>query len=153
MTVETALRDAFTYNPETGDLFASSGNPAGCLTRAGYRQVSYKGEKILAHRLAFLLVTGEWPCALVDHINGIRSDNRWCNLRAASRAENQWNRKLSRDSLSGVKGVSSNASKWRARLLVRGRLRHLGTYSSPEEAGEVVRLVRDMLHGNFARHG
>ncbi|QDK32697.1 HNH endonuclease signature motif containing protein [Sphingomonas sp. IC081] len=57
----------------------------------GYTEIRIGGVNYYAHRLANLTMTGEWPSAQMDHINGLRSDNRWANLRAASPSENTRN--------------------------------------------------------------
>ena len=80
---------------------------------------------------------GVEPELEMDHINGNPTDNRLCNLRLATRAQNLVNTKARKNS-SGIKGVSWYAAgkKWRAQIKVNGKTHYLGAYSSKEEAAE-----------------
>lgn len=83
------------YNPTTGmfkRLF-NHGRFRICksLDSRGYLRIKIDGKEYRAHRLAWLFVNGEFPLGNLDHINGIKTDNRFCNLRIASVAENSWN--------------------------------------------------------------
>lgn len=111
------------YNPETGDLTwkvsrrkCRAGAVVGTRTPEGYVATGLGGRAQMAHRVAWMLMTGEMPPARVDHINGNRSDNRWCNLRAASDHENAWN-SLRSANATGV---------WRRYGRIHGRIRHMG---------------------------
>src|SRR6185312_6411116 len=90
-------REAFEYNPKTGELIwklrrnkagrvngREFGLVAGHIFGNGYRYVGIDGGTYLAHRLIWFIVTGKWPKSLIDHINGVKSDNRWRNLRPAN---------------------------------------------------------------------
>jgi hypothetical protein len=84
------------YDPETGDFLwrksrsrvARAGDIAGSEDGQGYVVIMVNQRHYQAHRLAFLFMTGKWPVGVIDHINTIRNDNRWCNLRELSRLEN-----------------------------------------------------------------
>jgi hypothetical protein len=89
--------------------------------------------------LAFLFLLGRWPADEVDHINLIRSDNRWSNLREATSAENQ------------IKGISKARGKWRAQIEIDGRGIYLGTFSSPKKAHAAYCHAAAKYHGRFAR--
>ncbi|HFV7245353.1 TPA: HNH endonuclease signature motif containing protein [Escherichia coli] len=98
----------------------------------GYRQVALrldgKQYQLKAHRVAWILAHGAIPHGKqIDHINGIRDDNRLCNLRLVTQRENDQNRRKAR-------GYSWNkgCSKWEAYIRVDGVLRHLGLF--PTEA-------------------
>jgi len=98
------------YNQETG-VVTSDGKIIGCLaggSRPGgeYLRVKFCGKQVYVHRLAFFLMTGEWPKSHVDHINGIKTDNRWCNLRLATMSQNKANEGIRESNSSGWKGVS-----------------------------------------------
>jgi len=81
-----------------------AGETAGSVHKyLGYIEITVKGRKYYAHRLAHLAVTGEWPAQTMDHINGYRADNRWVNLRPATVAQNQRNKPG--NGSSGIKNV------------------------------------------------
>lgn len=92
-----------------------------------------------------------WP--LVDHINLDGLDNRRANLRQASHAENMWNRRRLSNNTSGFKGVRWHKvhGKWEARIRTDGRRRHLGSWSTAEEAAHAYDAAARELHGEFAR--
>lgn len=156
------LKTRLRYNPETGH-FSWLGVPpkrtsktghAGSIAPNGYVRISVNGKGYLAHRLAVAFATGSWPPEHTDHINGIKDDNRLCNLRIASFSQNGCNRKRRRDSKSGVKGVSwcCQTRKWKACIQVNGSERTLGRYSTIDEAASVYAHHARMLHGEFARY-
>jgi hypothetical protein len=155
------VRNALLYDQETGVftwLVATSnrvrvGNVAGCVSRDGYRYVGIGGRQYPEHRLAWLCVTGEWPRDWVDHVNGIKTDNRWSNLRGATRAQNRRNSRRRRSGKSGYKGVSwhRSARKWQARIAVNHEEIFLGHFSSPEAAHNAYCKAAIQYHGEFAR--
>lgn len=80
------------YDPDTGHFFSLTDAELRILRHnRGYVVVSLCGVQFLAHRLAWLLMTREWPPEHTDHINRDRSDNRWVNLRLASISQNNAN--------------------------------------------------------------
>lgn len=93
------------------------------------------------------------PQGQVDHINGIRWDNRRCNLRLASDTQNKWNKAKRRDNTSGFKGVTwhTQSGRWRAEIAANGiRLRRSG-FPTPEAAHRQYAEWSKQLHGEFAR--
>ena len=118
------LRDRLHYNPTTG-IFTwkktpkhgsvKAGDCAGNVNK-GYLRIDVNGRSILAHRIAWYFVTGEWPTQDIDHINRNRSDNRFENLRHVSRSANAFNGKLNKLNSSGLKGISfdKSADRWKA---------------------------------------
>lgn len=115
----------------------------------GYREITVDGKLYYAQRLAWLYMTGEWPHGLVDHRDTDKDNNRWLNLRAADHVTNGQNRRGPQaNSTTGVLGVSSNGSGFRARLGVRGREVHLGTFRTVAEA-QAVRIAAKPQHHAF----
>ena len=95
------------------------------------------------HRIIALAKAGDF----VDHANGNRLDNRVCNLRLCTHAENMRNRKLNANSTSGVKGVYQDGNKWRAEAKYKKKKYHLGAFLTLEEARE-ARLAFDRSTGD-----
>jgi len=102
------------------------------------------GRRYLAHRLAWLYATGDWPVGEIDHINQDRRDNRLANLRPVERIHNSWNRGIQRNNKSGHLGVfwCSQKSKWQATIMERRKTRHLGYFSDAAEAGDAYLLAK-----------
>lgn len=143
------------YNQKTGLLTwkkkrycAQAGAEAGWLETNGYRRLSIDGVKYWAHRVCWLLSTGELPENDIDHINGVRSDNRRKNLRSCTRAENHQNNTKRSTNTSGYLGVSFRKSddKWRAQITVNGKKRCVGLHDTPEEAYESYLRAKSKLH-------
>lgn len=145
----------FTWNPKTGESRHSkwwntrfSGRVAGSINRRGYVSIGISIGRVYyqiqAHRLAMLLVTGVPPIGEVDHINGVRSDNRGVNLRDGSNAVNQKNAGLRRDSTSGITGVywRKDRQQWQASIFIGGRLTHLGYFTDKLVAAKTARDAR-----------
>jgi hypothetical protein len=107
----------------------------------------------LAHRLAWAFVNGEFPKSDIDHVNGIKTDNRIENLRLATRSENQCNRGKHANNKSGFKGVNWNQSvkKWAARCMVNGKRTHIGYFDDVALAAAAYQQVAVSLHGRFFR--
>lgn len=176
----TLLRQLLDYNPETGKLVwrerlpvhftdgaysavrcckswnrVNAGNQAFThIMGIGYAQGSVNGRLLLAHRVIWAIVTGEWPQGDIDHINGNRSDNRWANLREVSHAINLRNASGKSNNTSGATGVSYRADrgKWRARVMVDGRERSLGSFDSLD-AAVAARAAAMGSDGFTKRHG
>lgn len=109
------------YNPETG-IISTKNHPHGNNIRAdGYIRYRVDGIDILAHRLAFLCMTGKLPTSEVDHKNGIRHDNRWCNLRDVDHTTNMQNCKKYSNNTSGHVGVTyhTQSGKYMAQIEFR----------------------------------
>jgi hypothetical protein len=118
----------------------------------GYRKITIQGRDYAAHQLAWLYMTGKWCSALVDHRDGDRSNNRWDNLRRATPSQNSANRRRHRNNKCGFKGVTRAVSgRWCASIHKNGRSRHLGTFSTPEEAHAAYMAAARRLFGEYAR--
>lgn len=156
------LRELLNYDPATG-LFrwrvtrcngkVKAGTVAGAVNNNGYVTIGIDGKTRSAHRLAFLYMEGAMPPAEVDHINGDRADNRWCNLRHATRSQNQANIGAHRTNKTGVKGVSlsRNGNRFTAAIQTEGKQYHLGTFDTIEEAAAAYERAANDLHSSFAR--
>lgn len=155
---QAELKEHLHYNPDTGVFTKLSTNePVGSLNNLkGYSAIRIKllGNKYLAHRLAYIYMTGTAP-KVIDHINGKPTDNRWCNLRAVTINQNQYNSKRRCDNTSGYKGVNwhSGKGKWVARLSFKGKRISVGSYITAEEANIALEAKRKELHGQFANNG
>ena len=95
------------------------------------------GNGYQAHRLAWSLHYQEMPSQDIDHINGIKTDNRICNLRLVTVRQNQYNQRKPRiDNKSGYLGVTVYKDKWMASIKINSKTKHLGYFSTPQEANE-----------------
>jgi hypothetical protein len=130
------------------------GQLAGYIHSTGYRLIRVYGYQYKAHRLMFLYHYGYMP-KFVDHINGVKNDNRIENLRPATKAQNCQNASRRLGNTSGVKGVSKmpRLEIWRARLQANGKKYEIGGFKTKELATEFIELLRDLAHGDFANHG
>lgn len=126
---------------------------AGTVAKRGYVHIQYNRKIYKAHRLVYFMHTGELPVA-VDHINGVLTDNRIENLRAATSVENQRNAKLRADSTSKVKNVCwhKRSQKWTVQLSVNRKIKHFGAFKDLELATLVAIEAREKYHKEFARH-
>lgn len=117
----------------------------------GYLSGSIDAKRCLAHRVMWALVHVAWP-AEIDHINGIRTDNRISNLREATRSQNRCN-SLSPRNTSGYKGVwfHKQYGKWEASINMNKVRRRLGYFDTPEEASAAYVEAAKKYHGEFAR--
>lgn len=154
--LQTLLR----YDPATGlftRLIAPGkrsdlvGTVAGSINQ-GYILINVDSRRYKAHRLAFFYMTGEWPKALVDHRNRMKSDNRWVNLRGATKAQNEQSKGASVANTSGAKGVywNKHARKWQAYIKTDGKARYLGLFASFDNAAAVRKAEEQRLFGEFA---
>ena len=102
-----------------------------------------QGKTYREHRVVFLYMTGEWPALQVDHINQIKDDNRWCNLRNVSPAINCQNRPLYKNSTSGHTGVywDKNINKWKVLCRANGKHVYGGLFENKEDAGELASFI------------
>ncbi len=126
------LKSILSYDKESGIFsWIKSGKIAGSVNSVGYVLIKILGRSYKAHRLAFLYMTNEWPLEIVDHINRIRNDNRWGNLRSSSILSNYENRN---NNVSGQVGVywDKNRSKWHARSQRSGKSIHIGYFEKDE---------------------
>lgn len=136
---QTLVQHHLKYNPETGKFIWLRGRRAGYLAGSegtnGYIKIQLLGVHCLAHRLAWLYMYGKFPDNFIDHINGVKADNRIVNLRDATASENRQNqRKGNIGTKSGLLGVYPSGRRWMALIHVDHQHRYLGTYDTREEA-------------------
>lgn len=151
------VREQLDYDPETGKFTRKvpgtkpiSEKPNG----SGYLRIRIDGVSYKAHRIAWLHYYGRWPSDCIDHINGVRTDNRIANLRDVPHRGNQRNQKVRRDSQTGYKGVSRHPynGRYTARIKdANGQQRHIGIFDTAEEAAEAYRKEHIAEFGPDAR--
>jgi hypothetical protein len=155
------LSELFSWDIEKGQLIwlvtrgsSIKGTRAGTISNCGYFITSIKGQRYLIHRIIWMLGSGSDPRGLqVDHINGNRLDNRFCNLRAAERLDNNKNVKAHDDNKSGHLGITEHKPGiWRARIMKNGKNMHLGLFPSIEQAVEARRKAELEYHGEFSSY-
>lgn len=154
------LKELLIYDPETG-IFTRristggylAGAIAGGMAKNGYIYLSIDSVKYLAQRVVFFYMTGAWPLPQADHKNGNRADNRWGNLRVATRSQNASNGKRHRDNSSGFKGVyfHKQSGLWNAQIMFGGIRSSLGYFPSAAQAHAAYVTVSAAQHREFAR--
>lgn len=138
------LKEDLEYNPDTG-LFRwlRYVSPTCKLDwfegkdKFGYRCIGYKKKTYRAHRLAWLLMTGDWPKSDIDHIDQNKSNNKWINLRDAGRTINQYNKKKNPDKYTsqypGVR-LHKPSGKYTATIRYKNKSYYLGYFSCEKDA-------------------
>lgn len=154
------LRQAYLYDVNTGELryrgntfTGKAGDIATYPQNHGYLILNIGKKPYLAHRVIFMYMEGYWP-AQIDHINHIRTDNRWSNLRDVKHRDNQLNCSVSKNSTVGVNGVSIHkpTGKYRTYITVNSKQKHLGLYASVDEAIH-ARDLANQQYGFHVNHG
>ena len=164
MLTPERLREVLHYCEETGrwtwrvppNWRFQIGDEAGSINHSGYRKIRIDGRFYLSSRLAFLFMRGSWPKHEIDHKNRDRSDDSWDNLREATRAQNNWNQGVRKDSFSGFKGVSIRRHRgvavcWRVQIQTIGNMRRTDCYGSLADAVSIYESWARELYGEFAR--
>jgi len=168
---QSQVRDLLDYDPETGSFIwrvdrvggngsvvKAAGSVAGCASTRetnSYLHIVINGRHYLAHRLAWLIMTGSWPTRYIDHVDCVGLNNRWSNLREATHSQNSANKSIGRNNTSGEKGVSwrTDLGKWKATIEVAGRRRHLGFFVDKAAAAATYKAAAIKHFGEFARTG
>lgn len=150
-----ALRKRVRYEPETGLFFANkafgklpAGRQLGYVCKdTGYLVISLNHRIYKAHRLAWLYMTGSWPIDRIDHINGVKLENRFSNLREATDAGNNHNRhRAQSNNKFGLHGVYVHPKgKFLAHIRVNKKKIHLGSFDTPEQAVSAY-LAAKLIH-------
>ena len=168
-----ALRQLLTYDPESGVFHWKFRNGSCSYTRAfntrfagkaafatrdgnGYFAGQILGITLKAHRVAWAIHFGWWPREMIDHINGVRSDNRISNLRDVTYAQNGKNVGPKRKALNLPTGVSTRphlkSRPFVARIELNGRPHHLGCFATADDAHKAY-LSAAAKNGFSSRHG
>jgi hypothetical protein len=156
------LRELLHYAPISGVFTwkvyrgrkAKAGDIAGDTSNSrGYRHIMIDGKSYKASCLAWLYMTGDWPSADVDHRDTDRLNDKWGNLRLATKSQNAANRSKPSHNTSGFKGVflRKDTGKWSARISVRYRHIYLGCFETAQEAHEAYAAAAHQYFGEFAR--
>jgi hypothetical protein len=149
------LHQVFEY--KNGGLYWKINKQSICVgSKAGtidylrpYVRITLHGKRYQEHHLVFLMFNGVLP-KQIDHINGIKNDNRIENLRHCTNSQNQYNTK--------PKNLRKNVSfykrtgKWQVQLKINQKTLHFGYFEDVELADLVAHEARDLYHGKFARH-
>lgn len=158
MLTQAILKENLHYNPDTGVFTWVKTNKGRILSKEvgffeadGYRRIGINRKRYAAHRLAWLYMTGEWPENQIDHVNGIRGDNRFLNIREANHSQNNHNKRKQSNNTSGYKGVSwyKHAKKWRASIKLDNKTKCIGYFLTAELAYDAYRKAAKELHGDF----
>lgn len=150
------LLSLLTYDPETG-LFSwnvtrgrsNAGSTAGSPHARGYLSIRVDLGRYLAHRLAWFYVHGEWPENQIDHINGIRTDNRIANLRDVTASVNQQNQRRGQSGgKTGLLGVSlfKRTGRYKSEIRHFCETKYLGYFDTAQEAHEAYLKAKRELH-------
>lgn len=154
------LNKAFVYEPNTGKLKYKTNTISGmrgdiCTYdhSGGYLSVCVGRKQLLAHRVIYMMVTGDWP-EHIDHKNHNKKDNRWVNIRSVAQSINNKNMPLQANNTSGFTGVSLNkkSGKWLACITIDSKWTYLGSFDSFEEA-VVARKAANTKYGYHDNHG
>lgn len=151
------LKELFCYDPDTGiftrristNTHNKAGEVAGCRQSTGYINIGADKRFYKAHRLAWLYVYGDWPDGFIDHINGVRDDNRIANLRIATNAENAQNQRKPRtNNKSGFLGVHFQPKKklYAACIMIDGKSRTIGRFKKAEDAHQAYLEAKRKYH-------
>ena len=156
LLTQEQLKQRLTYNKNTGAFYwvtetggVRKGQRAGAYDKAGYEYIGINNRNWKSHRLAWLYIYGVHPKNIIDHINGVKCDNRIINLREASKAEN------CRNSVSnkGLKGAYRLGSKWVAAITYNKKKTHLGMFLTQEEAHAAYCTKAKELYSEFFNAG
>lgn len=151
------VQSLLSYDPLTGIFLwkvdrkgkAKAGTVAGRPNTNGHRQISIDNVRYMAHNLAWLLETGDWPKDQIDHENRNPDDNRFKNLREATGSENCANQIARSTNTSGFKGVSLHKKSGKYTAYFAGQ--YLGLFASPIEAAKTYDDHAKSRRGKFAR--
>lgn len=159
MPTQEYIKEILHYDSETGVFTWKdrnnrytkrlNGKQAGCLRNDGYLTIGIKNKLILAHRLVFLYMEGNLPENFVDHIDGVRTNNKWSNLRHATKSENEQNIFNHRaNNKLGIIGVCLNKKygTYIAQIWINKKHIHIGNFETPQKAHEAYLQAKRQFH-------
>jgi hypothetical protein len=139
-----AIEKGYTYDAETGLVKNRHGKVLKTTDNRGYNRLFIFNDKkrydILSHQFGWYYIHGY--CAKeIDHINGVRDDNRLCNLRSVTHQQNNWN-------MTKAKGYyyHKTSKKYLAQISSDYKIIHLGLYNTPEEARAAYLQAKEKYH-------
>lgn len=174
MISQAYVKEAFDYDPDTGVATwrvrpmhhfntehgwrtangKYAGQPCAHLIGCGYARIKLNGRQYKLHRLVWLWSHGTLP-KVIDHINGVKTDTRLCNLRAATTAQNVRNSKKQSGTLSKLKGVTYHhrGGCWQAQIQHNYQYVYLGSFNTEQEAHNAYCEKGRKLFGQFFNPG
>jgi hypothetical protein len=150
------LNSILVYEPESGICRwlvrrgrVAAGSIAGGMGSDGYHVLGINGRLYKTHRLVWFVMTGEWPSLEVEHRDLDQANNKWGNLRLATRAQNLANKRKVPNQTSIYKGVcwDKSRNKWKAYV---AHSKELGRFQSEREAALAYDAAAAALYGEFA---
>lgn len=155
------LNELFRYEPETVFLSwkvskasaARIGGKVGCINENGYLRVTIDYVSYTVHRIIYKMTHGVDPIH-IDHINGVRDDNRIENLRSVTVSENSRNQKKSKANTSGHTGVyrCRRSNKWYTQITINFKTKTLGYFHDKQDAIK-ARKQAEIKYGFHKNHG
>jgi len=134
------LQSCFIYNPTTGEMTNKQSGYK--FKKIKYSRLNVNGVRYLAHRVAWKLMTGSDPVAVIDHKNNDPTDNRWCNLQDITNKENVRKDKKY-NCVYPPKYKGNRCTSWIARPRINGKRLYLGGFKTREEAVAAVEQLRE----------
>jgi len=154
------LNQLLRYDPESGEIYwiapgkgRIKKKSAGTKEISGYKGIVINGKRIRAHIIAWALYNGKWPDDQIDHINGIKTDNRIINLREATNLQNGKNFRIKSNNKSGVTGVywDKDNNKWAAVIKVNHKQIRLGRFVDFADAVKARQGAEIKYFGEWGR--
>lgn len=159
MTVRNFLPEAevlnllLSYDPSTGLLIWRHNCLPFGTPRKGYVAGVIDGKRYYAHRLIYKMMTGREPSAVIDHVDGNRSNNAWFNIRSCDSSTNSRNLSMPTHNTTGRVGVSRDPNgRFRAHICINKRRITLGRFDTFEAAAS-ARSAAEAKYGFHKNHG
>jgi HNH endonuclease len=159
MITPEQIRNMFFYNSRTGVLRwkklegRRKAGPLGSIDSKGYLAIHIRPHMYRLHRIIWAWKTGKWPLGEIDHKNGVRTDNRWNNLRNATRIQQNANQKPRKNNTSGFRGVYwlTDSKKYAAVIHLNGKKTYLGYDKNLKRAAAIYKKAAKKHFGEFSR--